>query len=87
MSVALSGEEELYVAAVARGQGEFRKFGWREPGEGGVFVAGWFAGDARRDKDDQEGGVGVGNAEVGFSHGFDLDAEFLGEFAAGSGFI
>jgi hypothetical protein len=85
--VRLSGQEELDVAAIAWGQGEVGKLGWREPGEGGVFVAGWFAGDRRGDEHDQEGGVGVGDAEVWLGYGFDVDAKFLGEFAAGCGFV
>jgi hypothetical protein len=52
-----------------------------------VFVAGWIAGDRRGHEHDKEWGVRVGDAEVGFSGGFDLDTEFLGEFAAGGGFV
>jgi hypothetical protein len=87
MAVALVAEEELDVTTVARGQRELGEFGWCEPREGGVFVAGWFAGDRCWNEHDQEGRVGVGDAELGFADGFDMDTEFLGEFAAGGGFV
>jgi hypothetical protein len=48
-----------------------------------VFVARWFAGDRRGDEHDQKRGIGVGDAEIWFCDGFDVDAEFLRELAAG----
>jgi hypothetical protein len=87
MAIAVAGEEKLDVAAIAWGQGKLGKFSWREPGEGGVFVTGWFAADRGWDEYYQERGIRVGDGEVGFSHGFDVDAEFLGQFAADGRFI
>jgi hypothetical protein len=55
----------------------------REPGECGVLVAGWFAGDSSRHESDQERGAGVCNAELRFIDTVDVDAQFFGEFPAG----